>query len=105
MSGQVGPTGRLPLIQAPLIQLRLGCRCAAALRLLPAARMPHGMSGSLTPGLRAALVGATASCRLLSTLKAHLLLQACRRVNARQVAVQALERATELGIYERIRPL
>ena len=27
------------------------------------------------------------------------LLQACRNVDARQVAVQALERATELGIY------
>ena len=28
-----------------------------------------------------------------------LLLQACRSVDAQQVAVQALERATELGIY------
>ena len=29
----------------------------------------------------------------------HLLLQACRSVDARQVAAQALERATELGVY------
>ena len=43
--------------------------------------------------------GTTPSCRLLSILKAHLLLQACRSVDARQVAVEALERATELGIY------
>ena len=49
--------------------------------------------------LQAASVGVKPSCRLLSTLKNYLLLQACRSVDARQVAVQALQRAPELGIY------
>ena len=61
--------------------------------------MSHSMSGSLALELRAAPVGANPSCRLLSTLEDHLLLQACCSVGAWQVAVRALERTTDLGIY------